>query len=76
LYLKTVKGENHPTYLKLRELDKVDLVLKSNISEILDLWENGIDEAMKVFLFSQTAPPVVLTKANTRLSIDETWSFK
>lgn len=72
LYLKMVKGETDPTYLKLRErFDKL-IGSKSNIAEILDIWENeGIDEAMKFFYSAKQHPPVVLTKANTRLSIDE-----
>jgi RNA-directed DNA polymerase len=54
LYLKMVKGEKDSTYLKLKErFDKL-LNKDSDISKILDIWENeGIDKAMDVF-YSQT----------------------
>lgn len=53
LYLKMIKGETDPTYLKLKQRFEKLLAPKSYISTILDLWETeGIDEAMKVFYSS------------------------
>lgn len=55
LYLKMVKGENDPTYLKLKNRFDNLVCAGSDISEILDLWEKkGIDEAMRVFYFEKT----------------------
>ncbi|NRS87785.1 retron-type reverse transcriptase [Flavobacterium sp. 7E] len=70
LYLKMVKGETDPAYLKLRERFEKLIGSKSNISEILDLWETkGIDEAMKAFYFAKQQD--VLPKVSTRLNVED-----
>jgi len=50
LYLKMVRGEIDPTYIKLKDRFLLLISENSPLNILLDIWENeGIDQAIKVF---------------------------
>jgi RNA-directed DNA polymerase len=47
-FLKMVKGDNDPTYIKLKQRFEKLMSANENIKNVLDLWENvGIESAME-----------------------------
>lgn len=74
LYLKMVKGDKDATYLKLKQRFDLLIESKSNISHILDLWENeGIEKAMQVFYSDKGNNTSIEVATNSEL--DEIFEF-